>query len=422
MSQLGRPLALLFAAAAVQLCPSLFGETAAPSMGRHILERISHKPAPSRPEVPWAPATPENDPALSSGSVSATNEQPPAPPAEPISTVATQPSPGSGPELEAPSGGELQAPPASPAPPPPQLHPCSGSRLRPDRYTLAPGDSLQLGMVGKPTLEKLAIPVSPDGTLSYLQARQVPVLGKTVDEVRAEIQARLEPYHLHPLVTISVVQAASRAYTILGEVRKNGTYALTRPTTLLEAVTSAGGFQTGRIGDRAGDLADLKRSYVARKGKKLDVDMEALFLQGAFAQNIDLEPGDYIYIASSLQNEIFVLGKVKRPGAYPIRPGMTAIGAIAAAEGMEKTAWRNRVLVVRGKLHQPETHVVELNRMLHGRSADLELEPGDLVYVATRPWSYPAQVLDSALAAYIDGSIAGLLVDGTLGIGVGPAL
>lgn len=287
---------------------------------------------------------------------------------------------------------------------------------------MAPGDCLQLGLVGKPTLEKIDVPVLPDGTLSYLQAKQVHVLGKTVDEVRAELQERLKPYHLHPLVTVSVGKATSLHYTILGEVRRNGTYLLSRPTTLLEAVSQAGGFQLGRIGDGAGELADLKRSYVARNGKKLDVDLEALFLQGAFAQNILLQPGDFIYIASSLQNEVFVLGKVKRPGAYPIRPGMTATGAIAAAEGLAKTAWRNRVLVIRGKLHQPETLVVELNRAFHGRSSDLELQPGDLVFVSTRPWSYPAQVLDAALAAYIDGTVAGFLAEGTPGFSVGPSL
>lgn len=292
------------------------------------------------------------------------------------------------------------------------------------RYELGPGDELNFALYGKPALAKLSVPVAPDGTISFLQARQVNVRGKTIDEVRDQIREMLSAYHRDPLVIVTPAKLQNKSYTVLGEVIKNGCYPLNRPTTLLEALALAGGFTVGSFGEDSSELADLRRSFVVRGGQKLGVDMEALYLRGDFSQNILLQPNDYIHIASLIRNQIFVLGKVLRPGVYPIRNGMTALGAVAAAGGFEKTAWRNRVLVVRGRLCQPECHVVELNRTMHGKEADMVIEPGDLVFVSLRPWAYPAQVLDSALMAYIDGTVAGLLAedDGGVGFSVGPSL
>lgn len=292
------------------------------------------------------------------------------------------------------------------------------------RYELGPGDELNFAIYGKPALSKINVPVAPDGTITYLQARQVPAQGKTIDELRVELSERLSAYHRDPMIMVTPAKLGNKTYTILGEVVKNGSYPLTRPTTLLEALALAGGFNVGSLGLDASELADLRRSFVVRNGRKLGVDLEALYLRGDFSQNISLQPNDYIHIASLVRNEIFVLGKVSAPGVYPIRNGMTAMGAVSAAGGFSQTAWRNRVLVVRGKLHQPDCHVVQLNKTMHGAAADMAVEPGDLIFVSMRPWAYPAQVLDSALRAYIDGTVAGLLAeeDGAIGFSVGPSL
>jgi len=288
------------------------------------------------------------------------------------------------------------------------------------RYRLGPGDKLNFALFGNPDLAKKDVPVSPDGSISFLQAKQVPAEGKTIDELRVAVRERLAPYYRNPRVMVTPAELGSKRYTVLGEVRTNGSFPLTRPTTLLEALARAGGFQLGNLGDDAVPLADLERSFIVRRGERLPADLAALYQRGEFRENIFLEPDDYIFIASRVRNEIYVLGRVERPGVYSIRAGMTATGAIAAAGGFAETAWRNRVLVVRGKMSDPETHVVELHRAFHGRETDFALEPGDLVFVATQPWAYAAQILDAALVAYIDGSVAGLLAEDEVGFSIGP--
>jgi protein involved in polysaccharide export with SLBB domain len=297
-------------------------------------------------------------------------------------------------------------------PPAPVPARARGSRSWRERYELGHGDVLNFALQGFPKLTRTQVPVAPDGTISYLQAKQVPVTGKTIDELRVEMARRLTPFHRDPRVIITPAVLGSKRYVVLGEVRQNGAYPLDQPIRLLEALARAGGINEGVNGQGAMELADYRRSFVVRGGRRLDVDLEALCRRGALSENILLEPDDYIYIASFVRNEVYIFGQVEQPGVRGIEPGMTAMGAVASAGGFTRQAWRDRVLVVRGPMDRPETLVVELDRVLHGKERDLLLEPGDIVFVSTRPWVYVTQVLDSAIVAYINGFAAGAAADG----------
>lgn len=282
-----------------------------------------------------------------------------------------------------------------------------------NRYELGPGDALNFALHGQPKLKKLAVPVAPDGTISYLQAKQIDVRGKTIDELRNAMNAVLKPYHGDSKLIITPAALGSKRYTVLGEVRANGSYPLERPTTLLNALAKSGGFNLGSSGESAIELADLRRSFVVRGGQRMPVDMEALYFKGDMKHNVQVEPGDYIYIASRLRNEIYVFGSVNAPGVKPMESGFTTLGAIAAAGDFTQKAWKDRVLVIRGRLDQPETKIAHLKQVLQGKETDFQLEPGDIVYVHDRPWAFAERLIDTAIVAYIDGSVAGWVAEGT---------
>lgn len=279
------------------------------------------------------------------------------------------------------------------------------------RYELGPGDTLNFALHGQPKLKKLAVPVAPDGTISFLQAKQVDVRGKTIDELRDSMNAILEEYQGESKLIITPAALGSKRYTVLGEVRNNGSYPLERPTSLLNALARSGGFNLGSSGLDAIELADLRRSFIVRHGERMTVDIEALYLKGDLKHNVQLEPGDYIYIASKLRNDVYVFGAVANPGVKPMQAGFTTLGAVAAAGGFTRDGWKDRVLVIRGRLDKPETKIAELRKVLHGKATDFELEPGDIVYVHNRPWAFAEKLLDTAIYAYIDGSVAGLLAN-----------
>ncbi len=273
-------------------------------------------------------------------------------------------------------------------------------------YVLGPGDQLSFTLFGDPTTRKPDVIIAPDGTVSYLQARGVKAEGKTLPELRARMEHRLSEYHKDARLVITPTLLRSKRYTLLGRVKRSGTYPLERPTTLLEAIAQGGGFATGTTRSNVPQLADLRRSFVVRDGDKLPVDFEMLYALGDLTHNVFLEPGDYVHIASNANREFYIFGAIENAGAFPMDTPLTVTGAIAAAGGFGQKAWKRRVLVVRGNLSAPSAEVVDMRDVLNGKGRDIALQAGDIVYVHTRPWSFAEDLLDAAIRSFIQGSAA----------------
>ena len=86
-----------------------------------------------------------------------------------------------------------------------------------------------------------------------------------------------------------------------------------RPLRIIEAVARAKGLQTSTGERGVAEGADLSHSFLIRQGKRVPVNLERLFYEGDFSQNIALEPNDYLYFAPAAGQEIYVLGEVVSP-------------------------------------------------------------------------------------------------------------
>jgi protein involved in polysaccharide export with SLBB domain len=131
------------------------------------------------------------------------------------------------------------------------------------------------------------------------------------------------------------------------------------------------------------------------------VDFAKLYFEGDLSQNVYLEPQDYIFLASNLSNEYYVLGSVARPGAQGFSNRASVISAVTRREGFTEGSWKKRVLVVRGSLSDPERFVVDVDAILKGNEPDFPLQPGDIVYVNDRPWYKAEQILDTAVQNFL---------------------
>lgn len=268
-------------------------------------------------------------------------------------------------------------------------------------YRLGPGDSLNFSMYDREDLERASVPIAPDGTVSYLQAISIPALGRTIPELRKAIEASLSKYHRNPKVIVTPAIIGSKRFTIIGRVREPGSYLLNRPTTILEGLAAARGIEVGSVRRYATELADLERSFVVRSGHKLDVNLADLYYRGQLSQNAYLEPNDYIYIASNLENEVYILGHVNNPGRYKMATPLTVTRAITEAGGYDRQAYKARVLLVRGSIHNPETFVIDIRDVLHGRKPDLVLQNRDILFIDERPFQVAERALDSAIFTFV---------------------
>jgi len=78
---------------------------------------------------------------------------------------------------------------------------------------------------------------------------------------------------------------------------------------------------------------------------------------------------------------IYVLGQVKAPGNYEFDERMTLIAAIAKAGGTTRLSDGTRAVLTRGRGIEQKRMSVNVNDIERGRAADVELLPGDIVYV-----------------------------------------
>ena len=273
------------------------------------------------------------------------------------------------------------------------------------RLTLGPGDTLNFSLHGQPDTAKRDVVIGPDGRITFLQAEDVQATGLTIDELRKKFDDELGKFYGSARTIITPGIYRSKKYYLLGTVTRKGVFQLDRPTTMIEAIAQAGGFETGMFDQNTVELADLSHSFVIREGKRLKIDFVKLFQQGDLSHNIALEPDDYIYFPSASANQIFVVGAVGAQGVVPYSQNSTLISAITSRGGFIDKAYQSRVLVVRGSLDSPETFIVDAKAILAGEKPDFRLEPKDIVFVSKRPWARAEEILDNATLAFIQAAL-----------------
>lgn len=252
-----------------------------------------------------------------------------------------------------------------------------------EAYRLGVGDVLEIEITGVPGTRTETF-IMPDGRLYFDLAGGVKADGLTIVELVEVLRNALRHDYASPQVSVTLREVRSRRVWVLGRVNKPGLYPLTQPTTLLEAISMAGGLFASRFSGTTEELADLGNSFILRDGEMLPVNFSALLRRGDMSQNIYLQDRDYIYLPSSLSQNIHVLGAVVLPQAMGFNEGMTLVSALAIARGARAEADLSNVVIIRGSLSEPEVAVVDARAIIGGRAANLTLRPFDIIWVPNR--------------------------------------
>jgi polysaccharide export outer membrane protein len=84
--------------------------------------------------------------------------------------------------------------------------------------------------------------------------------------------------------------------------------------------------------------------------------------------------------------KLSVLGQVNKTGTIRFTPGMTITEAIAQSGGFSPMARKNNVQVRRTLDGKLVTYTVAVERIAEGENPNMQLMPGDEVFVPERPW------------------------------------
>jgi polysaccharide export outer membrane protein len=92
------------------------------------------------------------------------------------------------------------------------------------------------------------------------------------------------------------------------------------------------------------------------------------------------------YVAVKILNQrLFVLGEVSRPGTVLVTNGtMSLFEALATTGDITNDAKRTNVKIIRGSLRNPQIREVDLTDLKSIQYASLILQPNDIVYVEAR--------------------------------------
>jgi len=134
------------------------------------------------------------------------------------------------------------------------------------------------------------VTVAPDGTLQLPFIGNIPAIGLSLNELAREVNARLNNRVQGVEVTPVLIQRAPRFIYVLGEVRRAGRFELTGPTTALQAIALAEGFNR-----RSGNLRQI---IVFRRDQNWNLMATKLDLAGA-AFGKRPSPSDEIWLRDS---------------------------------------------------------------------------------------------------------------------------
>jgi polysaccharide export outer membrane protein len=107
-------------------------------------------------------------------------------------------------------------------------------------YVIGPGDVLDISVWKDETLTKSVV-VLPDGKISFPLIGQVVASGKTVAQLKKEIEKKISPYVPDVTLSFEVKQVNSMLIYVIGRVNNPGRFVLNVNVNVLQALSMAGG-------------------------------------------------------------------------------------------------------------------------------------------------------------------------------------
>lgn len=165
-----------------------------------------------------------------------------------------------------------------------------------NNYILQAGDLVEIKVFMEKDMDR-ELRISSDGMVTFPLVGNVKIGGYSVSEAEQQLSEKLKYYIKNPQVSMLIKEYANKMVYVLGQVQKPSEISIPpeKSITVLEAITSVGGFT---------DIANTSKVKVLRmengKQKSLDVDVNAITKQGKKSLDIELMPGDVIFVPQSM--------------------------------------------------------------------------------------------------------------------------
>jgi len=262
---------------------------------------------------------------------------------------------------------------------------------------VAAGDLLAITIYGAPEMSR-SVRVSEGGFIRLpLLKRKIEARGAVPSELELRVGSAIteERILVDPAVVVTIAEYAVRPIRVAGAVRHPLTFEATGPVTLLEALTRAEG-----LSPEAG--AEI---LVTHAGLTKRIVVKDLIETADPAANLVLDGGEDVRVPEA--GRVFVVGNVKRPGAFPVGDsgGTSVLKALALAEGLAPFSTK-QAYIYRPADGGKREIAVELRKIMERKLPDVDLIAGDVFYIPdNRSGRVTASVIEKVVSFAASGAV-----------------
>jgi polysaccharide export outer membrane protein len=201
-------------------------------------------------------------------------------------------------------------------------------------------------------------------------------------DLEASISTALrdEEILVSPVVTVTIAEYHSHPISVSGSVKLPLVFQAEGPTTLLEAIARAQGLNAD-----AGREILISRPQPGPDGNTImltrRISVRSLFDDADPELNVTLTGGEEIRVPEI--GKIYVMGNVKRSGAFPVQDGAdtTVMQMLALAEGLSPFANKQAFIYRREAAGSKNEIAVPLDKIMKRQAPDVPLTANDILYI-----------------------------------------
>jgi polysaccharide export outer membrane protein len=296
-------------------------------------------------------------------------------------------------------GGEVPVNSFRPNPNPPET----------EAYKIRKGDELDIKVLGEEKLSKLYV-VGPDGRITFDFIGSVDASGFTREQLAEKVKARLSDIYYNPLVSVAVTKYSTLKAYVLGQVMKPGLIEFPNDTTLLRALSLAGGVARENVPGQvsATVYSPPETAFIIRNPDTIiNINLKDLMIAGNRSLDIPIYDDDFIFVPLGKHRRVFVMGEVQRPTVIDLKDDdMDVLGAIGAAGGFTPNASLTNIqLIRRASSTDPNPKATKLDLKALGKNGDLsqamKLQDQDVILVPKSKMSYIKLALQNGALSFV---------------------
>jgi polysaccharide export outer membrane protein len=255
-------------------------------------------------------------------------------------------------------------------------------------YILGRNDEITARSLQMKDIADKVFRLDQEGYVNFPLIGRIQLSNLSTTQAEALLNSKLKTYYVEPDLQLSVSAFRTEPVSVIGAVGTPGIHEMKGRTTLLDALSLAGGVR-GDAGpvvvitrDEAHGPIPGPNAHTKFSGESVaEVDLRSLLDARDPAQNILIQPHDVISIPPA--ETVYVVGNVKRPGGFPLsgKSSLSVLQAVSLAEGFDPRAQPERARILRRGTQAQQQIAVDLKKILNGKSEDVILQSNDILYV-----------------------------------------